>query len=186
MRDGWAELRLGDAVEIKHGYAFPGAEFSTDPRYPTLVTPGNFRIGGGFQQAKTKTFTGEVPAGFVLEPGELIVTMTDLSKTGDTLGYPAIVPEDRTYLHNQRIGKVVLRDSTSLVDIRYLSLVMQTHSYRAHVLGTATGSTVRHTSPSRILDFKAAFPPLDEQRRIAGVLGTLDDLVDTNRRLVDT
>ena len=55
MRDEWTVLRLGDAVEIKHGFAFPGSEFSTDPGYPTVVTPGNFRIGGGFQQTKVKT-----------------------------------------------------------------------------------------------------------------------------------
>jgi type I restriction enzyme, S subunit len=184
MHDGWTVLRLGDAVEIKHGFAFSGSEFSADPGYPTVVTPGNFRIGGGFQQTKVKTFSGDVPDGFVLEPGDLIVTMTDLSKTGDTLGYPALVPGDRTYLHNQRIGKVLLRDRR-LVDLRYLAFVMQTSSYRAYVLGSASGSTVRHTSPSRILDYRAPFPPLQEQQRIAGVLGALDDLIDTNRRIVD-
>lgn len=156
MRDGWTVLRLGDVVDIKHGFAFPGSEFSTDPGYPTVVTPGNFRIGGGFQQTKVKTFSGDAPDGFVLEPGDLIVTMTDLSKTGDTLGYPAFVPADRMYLHNQRIGKVLSRDRR-LVDLRYLALVMQTSSYRAHVLGTASGSTVRHSSPSRILGYKAPF-----------------------------
>src|SRR6266536_108335 len=130
MHDGWKMLRLGDAVEIKHGFAFPGSEFSSNPGYPTVVTPGNFRIGGGFQQTKLKTFSGDVPDGFVLEPGDLIITMTDLSKTGDTLGYPAFVPGDRTYLHNQRIGKVLLRDPR-LADLRYVALVMQTSSYRA-------------------------------------------------------
>ena len=108
--------------------------------------------------------------------------MTDLSKTGDTLGYPAFVPGDRTYLHNQRIGKVLLRDQC-LVDLRYLALVMQTSYLSGHVLGTASGSTVRHTSPNRILDYKAHFPPLEEQQRIAGVLGALDDLIDINRAL---
>jgi type I restriction enzyme S subunit len=48
---------------------------------------------------------------FVLYEGDLIVTMTDLSKQTDTLGYPAFVPtasDGRRYLHNQRLGKVVL------------------------------------------------------------------------------
>src|SRR6266568_486453 len=182
MPDGWIPLRLGEAVEIKHGYAFPGAEFSTDPSYPTLVTPGNFRIGGGFQRSRAKTFTGDTPEDFLLEPGDLIVTMTDLSKTGDTLGYPAFVPEDRRYLHNQRIGKVTLRRE-GLVDLRYLAMIMRTASYRSHVLGTASGSTVRHTSPGRILDFKTVVPPLDGQRRIAGVLDALDKLIEASQKL---
>jgi len=184
MHDGWHELRLGEAVDVKHGYAFAGAEFSTDPSYPILVTPGNFRVGGGFQQAKVKTFAGEVPSGFVLAPGELIVTMTDLSKSGDTLGYPAFVPRGHTYLHNQRVGKVILTDE-SRIGLRYLALVMQSSAYRAHVLGTASGSTVRHTSPGRILDYRATVPRAQEQRQIAGVLGALDDLIDCNRRIAE-
>lgn len=175
-------LRLGDAIVLKHGYAFPGSDFSADPSYPTLVTPGNFRIGGGFQHAKVKTFTGEIPAGFTLQFDDLIVTMTDLSKTGDTLGYPAFVPSDGTYLHNQRIGKVAVDDPTR-IDYQYLALILQTDSYRAHVLGTASGSTVKHTSPGRILEYRTLVPPLQEQQRIAGVLGTLDDLIDTNEKL---
>ena len=95
---------LRDLIEIKHGFAFPGDMFSNDLNFPTLVTPGNFRIGGGFIEAKPKTFTGEPLAEYILRPGDLIITMTDLSKSGDSLGYSAEVPVGRTYLLNQRVG----------------------------------------------------------------------------------
>jgi type I restriction enzyme, S subunit len=36
-----------------------------------------------------------------------------------------------------------------------------------------------------IKSLSVPLPPLDEQRRIAGVLGALDDLIDTNRRIAD-
>ena len=105
------EYRLGDIIDIKHGYAFDGEHIVQEDNGIVLVTPGNFRIGGGFQEEKCKFFTGEIPSDFVLSAGDYIVTMTDLSKEIDTLGYSAIVPKsDRTYLHNQRIGLISFKN----------------------------------------------------------------------------
>jgi len=179
----WAPVRLGDVLTVKHGYAFPGDHFSDDLSLPTLVTPGNFHVGGGFQQAKPKTFNGEYPAEFKLAPGDVIVTMTDLSRNADTLGYGAVVPDDGTvYLHNQRIGKVLVTDDRR-VDPLFISYLLRTRPYRDFVVGSASGSTVKHTSPSRIEAFRTELPPVVEQRRIAAVLGSLDDLIEADRKV---
>jgi type I restriction enzyme, S subunit len=81
-----------------------------------LVTPGNFEIGGGYKEGSTKYFHGEYPQEYVR--GDLVVTMTDLSKTADTLGYSAKVPREqgKTYLHNQRVGKVYSKSSETELD----------------------------------------------------------------------
>jgi type I restriction enzyme S subunit len=50
-------------------------------------------------------------------------------------------------------------------------------------LASATGTTVKHTSPGRILAHKARIPPLAEQKAIAAVLGALDDKIELNRRM---
>lgn len=175
------EVPLGELIEVKHGYAFPGEGFGADPAMPVVVTPGNFSIGGGFREAKLKTFSGEYPSQFELQPGDLLVTMTDLSRNGDTLGLPALVPSRGRYLHNQRIGLVIVKDVEKLHP-KFLAYYLRTSRYRSHVLGTATGSTVRHTSPSRICAFVADIPAIAEQRAIAEVLGALDDKIAANRR----
>jgi type I restriction enzyme S subunit len=59
---------------------------------------------------------------------------------------------------------------------------MRSHEYRAWIVGSATGTTVKHTSPSRIEGFQTHIPPLEEQRAIAHILGTLDDKIELNRR----
>ena len=114
--------------------------------------------------------------------------MTDLSKQADTLGYPALVPvraDDRRFLHNQRLGKVFLKGNGD-VDARFLYYVMCSADYRHEVLAGATGTTVKHTSPGRIRQFRFSLPPLPEQRAIAHVLGTLDDKIELNRRMNET
>jgi type I restriction enzyme, S subunit len=180
MRD-WGERRLGDLINVKHGYAFKGEYFGQDSVNPILVTPGNFAVGGGFKEGKARTYSGPMVEGFTLAAGDLIVSMTDLSKTGDTLGYPALVPAGKTYLHNQRIGLVEFHSRDVLP--RFLYYVLMTKEYRQHILATATGSTVRHTSPGRIGNYKLRLPPLPVQHAIANQLGALDDKIAVNDRI---
>ena len=174
---------LGSYIRVKHGFAFKGEYFIEDETPDVLVTPGNFAIGGGFRADKPKYYAGPVPNDYILQEGDLVVTMTDLSKAGDTLGYPALVPRmlGRRYLHNQRIGLVEIKEGCA-ADKRFLFYRLRTSDYRHHILATASGSTVRHTSPGRIREFETTLPPITEQRAIAGVLGALDDKIEQNGR----
>ncbi|MCW5284425.1 restriction endonuclease subunit S [Verminephrobacter eiseniae] len=183
MASEWATATIGDVAKIKHGFAFKG-EFFTDEVTPNvLVTPGNFAIGGGFQIGKPKYYAGPLPDDYALTEGEVVVTMTDLSKASDTLGYAAKVPSvpGVTYWHNQRIGLLQVTDKQRACK-DWLHYLMRTHEYRAWVVGSASGTTVKHTSPSRIESFSFKLPPLEEQRAIAETLGSLDDRIDNLRQ----
>ena len=181
----WKEVLLGELVEIKHGFAFKGEYFTEEKTNDILLTPGNFAIGGGFQWGKLKFYDGPIPSDYILTEGDLVVTMTDLSKAGDTLGYSAIIPySENLLLHNQRVGKI--KTKTSSVDKMYLSYQLRTKTYRNEVLASATGSTVKHTSPAKICAYRFLLPLLDEQKAIASVLGALDDKIENNRRMNET
>lgn len=181
----WKNYKLGDFIKIKHGYAFKGKYISLDDNGIVLVTPGNFAIGGGFQEKKCKFYTSDYPENYVLNTDDLIVTMTDLSKDGDTLGYSAKVPysDKRIYLHNQRIGLVQFKNELIYKD--YLYWYMRSKIYQKTVLSTASGSTVRHTSPERICDIPIHLPPFDTQKRIASILSSLDDRIKLNNNIND-
>lgn len=176
--------RLGDVIRIKHGYAFSGEGISTDDNGCVLVTPGNFKIGGGFQEEKCKFFEGEYPEEYVLKSGDHIVTMTDLSKTIDTLGYSAIVPANkkRIYLHNQRIGLITYINDE--LDPLYINYLMRSRSYQVSIANTSTGSTVHHTSPDKIYDYIFEAPDLELQKQIAGILSAYDTLIENNRKQI--
>jgi type I restriction enzyme S subunit len=158
--EGWKKTKLGEFVEIKHGYAFSGAYIVADETDKILVTPGNFKIGGGFSFEKFKYYNADdFPGSFAFDEGDFIVTMTDLSQDTDTLGYPAFVPTiaGKRLLHNQRVGKVVFRKDHS--DKRhFIYNLMRSEVYRHYIIGRSTGMAVRHTSPSSICDFEFALP----------------------------
>ena len=160
MRNDTRYVQLNKFLKIKHGYAFDGEFFSDTFTSRVLVSPGNFKIGGGFQNNKPKYYSenADYNSDFVLSDGALVVTMTDLSKNGDTLGYPAIIPKDDTtiFLHNQRIGLVNF--ITTDLPKAFIYFLMCSTDYRNYVLATASGTTVRHTSPDKISQYGFLMP----------------------------
>ncbi len=174
--------KLGDFMRIKHGFAFKGDYITAEDNEIVLVTPGNFEIGGGFKEKKCKFFSGDYPKDYVLHADDLIVTMTDLSKQGDTLGYSARVPNsNRIYLHNQRIGLVDVFNPNA--DKDYLYWFMRTPQYQKKIVATASGSTVKHTSPSRICDVEINLPSIDKQKKIASLLNSIEKKIHISERI---
>ncbi|HFI9881693.1 TPA: restriction endonuclease subunit S, partial [Escherichia coli] len=171
-------VKLGDFVTIKHGYAFPGKFITSQETKKILVTPGNFNIGGGFKSSKFKYYSGETyPEQYRFNGGELIVTMTDLSKETDTLGYAALVPNDNNiYLHNQRVGLVQILNND--LDKMYLYWKMRTREYQEFIANSASGTSVMHTSPKKICEYEFLLPTKLEQKAIASVLSSLDEKID--------
>lgn len=187
VKDDWNNVKLSNYVEIKHGYAFKGDFFSDIPSKAILLTPGNFKIGGGFKASKYKYYEGFTPNEYILNESDIIVTMTDLSKEGDTLGFPAKIPrsENFIFLHNQRLGKVKLKNN-KVIDKNFLYYIFCSDNYRNFILGSSTGSTVKHTSPNRILDYEFLCPPLNSQKKIANILTSLDDKIELNQKMNET
>lgn len=175
-----SKRQLNEFIKIKHGYAFKGDYISTENNGIVLVTPGNFCIGGGFKENKCKYFTGDYPKDYVLQPNSLIVTMTDLSKDADTLGYSALVPQssERVYLHNQRIGLVELLNTD--LPLSYIYWYMRSYEYHMSIVGSASGSTVKHTSPGRILEQQIPFPDKNSLEQYAAILDDINTIVSKN------
>jgi type I restriction enzyme S subunit len=180
MPNTWKKYKLGDLIDVKHGYAFKGEFFSETPTKDILLSPGNFNIGGGFKADKFKYYKGVVPEDYVLTEGDLLITMTDLSPKGDTLGTTALIPKHDgiNYLHNQRLGLVILLSEE--ISTNYLYWALRSDNYHNFIVSSATGSTVRHTSPSRIKDFEILLPPAPEQQAITEILSALDDKIELN------
>lgn len=179
---GWKISFLSEIFSVKHGYAFKGDFFSEFPTNDILLTPGNFKIGGGFKGDKLKYYNGPEVPGYLLKKNDLVITMTDLSKAGDTLGYPALVPEvpPIRYLHNQRIGLVNSKFDGS--EKFWVYQLLQTDSYRSWILGSCTGSTVKHTSPSRVEEFRFINPGLELMSRYHKLATPIFEKISANHR----
>lgn len=178
----WKEIALGDVIDVKHGYAFNGKHIVETPTNNILVTPGNFHIGGGFKSSKYKYYNSDFPSDYILKPNDIVVTMTDLSQETDTLGYSAKIPKQDgiNYLHNQRIGLVQFKSND--VDKNFIYWILRTKEYQGFIVGSASGTSIMHTAPTRIKEYSFLLPPLPEQTAIASILCSLDDKIDLLHR----
>jgi type I restriction enzyme S subunit len=178
----WRDCKLGDLLEIKHGYAFLGEHFANAGSH-IVLTPGNFYDEGGFKHKgeKEKWYNGPIPTDYVLKGGDLIVAMTEQAE--GLLGSSAVIPRGGLYLHNQRLGLVQVRDETK-ADKRFLYYVFNSKPVRQQIRGSASGTKIRHTAPSRIADVKVSVPPLQVQRQIGAILSAYDHLIENNTRRI--
>ncbi|MEX2500682.1 MAG: restriction endonuclease subunit S [Wenzhouxiangellaceae bacterium] len=179
----WRELQLGDAIHVKHGFAFKGEHFS-DYGSHVVLTPGNFNEEGGFRlrPGKDRFYSGDIPEDYILVRGDLITAMTE--QGAGLLGSSALIPEDDKYLHNQRLGLIQIQDG-SLIDKHFLYYLFNTRTVRGQISGSATGTKVRHTAPERIYRVNVYVPSsVIEQQRIASILAAYDNLIENNRRRI--
>ena len=66
---------------------------------------------------------------------------------------------------------------------RYAYYFMQSNWYADHVAGVIGGSAQPNASAKALTRVLMPVPPLDEQRRIAAILGALDDKIEFNRKM---
>ena len=182
--DEWEERKLGEVIDIENGYAFKSEYFSDEEKRHIVLTPGSVKIGGGFQKDKGRYYdvSGVFPEKFIFKPGNIFITMTDLTPTAQSLGYPAIVPrDDNVYLHNQRLGKII----NTTTNPEFLYTLLTTDTYHKEIVSSASGTTVKHSSVSKILDFKSAIPNIDEQKLIGSFFKELDNTIALHQRKLD-
>ncbi|CNE12180.1 restriction endonuclease subunit S [Yersinia pseudotuberculosis] len=180
--EGWLISTLDKFIDIKHGFAFKSDYFRSEGEY-ILTTPGHFFEVGGFrdQGNKTKYYVGEVPKGYLLKKGDVLLAMTE--QAAGLLGSAIYVPESGKYLHNQRLGLVIVRDDERICK-EYIYLIYNSPTTRKTIAEQASGTKVKHTSPSRLLGVKVLIPPLSEQKKIAQVLSTWDKAIATTEQLL--
>lgn len=182
----WRNIKLGEVLKIKHGYAFKGKYFGDKGKY-IVLTPGNFRESGGLKLKgdKEKYYLGDFPKEYILHKGDLLVVMTDLTQECRILGSAAFIDADDVYLHNQRLGKVV-DINTELVMKEFVYYLFNSKSVRTQLINSSSGTTVHHTSPDRIYEVEVQIPPIKIQEKIVSILKSIDDKIQLNRQMNET
>lgn len=180
----WEQRELREVVNLENGYAFKSDYFVEEETGIEVLTPGNVNIGGGFQADKGRNYSvkGPAPEKFVFKPNDVFVTMTDLTPSAQTLGYPALVPDDgKTYLHNQRLGKLTNFKGSS----DFLIYLLCTDTYHNEIISSASGTTVKHSSPSKILKYSFMMPEYKEQELIGKFFRNLDQTIAFQQRKLE-
>lgn len=177
MAGEWATLPLGEVAAVRSGYAFKSSDW-TESGVPVVKIAN---VKGGRLEMAGCSFVDEAVANgagdFRLSDGDILIAMTGY--VGDVA---RVRKTDLPCVLNQRVGKFTVLNSERL-DASYLFLFLASVDTRQTIAGLGYGSAQPNVSPSLIHKVKIPLPSLPEQKRIAHILGTLDDKIELNRRM---
>lgn len=91
-----------------------------------------------------------------------------------------IKADDLPLLLAQRVA-CVRHNEKSLQKFLYYQIFSK--NFENYIKSVHTGTSIPHVSLKQIGDFSFQVPDLSTQRRIAGILGSLDDKIELNRRI---
>ena len=101
-----------------------------------------------------------------------------------TIGQVGIIPGDcRFPRYILSANQLRLRPDVSIADPLYLYYWFSTPMMVAAMKSRNTGSALPNMNLGTLRTLPIALPPLPEQRRIAHILGTLDEKIELNRRM---
>ena len=116
-----------------------------------------------------------------LRRGDIIVT------TRGTLGnigyYDKSAPYDKVRINS---GMIILRPLESELEATFLYCYLRSVLFQSQVTKLSSGSAQPQLPIRDFRNIEIPLPPLPEQRRIAHILGTLDDKIENNRKTAKT
>ena len=176
-------IKLGDVLDIKRGTSLSGDKYATSGRLIRL-TLGNFDyFGGGFKENTSKEniyYVGSVRNDFIMQKGDIITPLTE--QVRGLLGETARIPVSDLYIQSQDIGKVIPNESKLDKDFAFYLISSPIIKYQLDAGSQQT--KIRHTSPDKIKECIAWIPSLDNQRKIAKVLDSLNSKILLNKRII--
>ena len=174
---GWREYTIGEIADVVGG----GTPSTKNPDNFTgdipWLTPKD--LSGLHDRSVDRGARNLSQQGLDSSSARLLPPRSVLLSTRAPIGYVALAKN--AISTNQGFRSLVMRDGFS-AEYMYYWLLTNTEELERH----ASGSTFRELSGSSLKTIRLKLPPLDEQRRIAGILGGLDDKIELNRRMSQT
>lgn len=116
-----------------------------------------------------------------LDGDVLVARITPSLENGKTSIYRAF-QSDKQAPAGGSTEFIVVRGIAGKSLSKFAYYLLRTADLRSHLIANMNGSSGRQRVHSDALrNYVVDLPPLDEQRRIAGLLGTLDDKIESNR-----
>lgn len=172
---------IGDYVELQRGTTYKSALL--DQEGPYLLGLGSIDRDGGFRGEKLRTYGGPSADKLLVYPGDMYVSLKDVTQSGDLLGSVARVPS------NIKVGRMT-QDTVKLcfksdISKEYFYWVLRSPQYRQHCRSHATGTT--NLGLSRDDFFSFMVPELTIQReKITSVLEGIESKISLNKQINQT
>ena len=135
-----------------------------------------------FTRAISDYETAEYSGGSKFRNGDtLMARITPCLENGKT-AYVSILDDGEVGFGSTEY--IVFRNIEGVTDSKFVYYFVTSPWFREIAIKSMVGSSGRQRVQQSVLEnLEVNLPPLEEQRRIAGILGSLDDKIELNRRI---
>ena len=184
----WKMVELGDIVDLLNGYAFKSSEYIEHSEVMNFrmsqIRPGGFVDYEHNPKFLPNSYVEEYSK-FLLKEGDVVIAMTDMASDPKILGVPTIIKKSKySLLLNQRVGKLFGLDET-LVSYDYIGWILKSDFVGEFYKNLGTGGVQINIGKSQILSIKIPLPSLQVQKSIVEKCEEVENLVNSNQRLVE-
>jgi len=181
-----ANVKLDDVAEFTNGGAWSDKEYVD---YGVPVTRISDFVGGTINLSGCKYLPQSSLTKYKkheLSTGDLVIAMvgSHIIHPNSVVGRAVIVPKSANgSLLNQ--NAVRIRSKSEEFDKSYLAYLGQSHIFRSYIIAHARGAANQvRMSLALLKEMPIALPKISNQRTIAGILSTYDDLIENNTRRI--
>ena len=178
----WKEYKLGEIYEVHNGLSkgreffgsgFPFISFSTV--FNKWFIPETITDLAQTTEAEQESYS--------IKAGDILVTRT--SETADELGMSCVALRDIPHATYNGFCKRMRHYNTEIkVAPKYIGYYMRNPEFRKRFQAFSGSMSTRASLTNEdLLSLTVKLPPLAEQKRIAEILGSLDDKIELNNRI---
>lgn len=171
----WKEVRLGDVCSELSDGLHKAPKFIVNGEY-IFVNAKNLYNGYILDNDPTKKTSHEEYLKYKKPLGK----HTILYSIDGTIGNIAKYRGEKCVLGK---GACYINCNPEIVESSYLYYQLQSPHFKSYIHLMSTGSTIKHISLKTMRDYVFELPSLEDQRRIASILSSLDRKIEMNNKI---
>ena len=175
--DSWRKVKLGDVTHVN-----PKRVLARSVLAPFVPMADVREHRRSFVVKRTREYKG---GGARFRNGDtLLARITPCLENGKTALVTCLPDGDIAHGSTEFI---VLSAQAGVTDPLFVYYLARSPRFRSYAINQMTGTSGRQRVPTEaVKTYTFLLPPLEEQQRIAHVLGTFDDKIELNRRMNET
>lgn len=181
---GWSRKSIGEIMSFDRGCSYTSEEIDVDVGV-NLVNLKNMKSYGGYNYNGLKKYAGRYNESHVVNKGDLIMGVTDMTQDRRTVGSVALVPQ---YSEISVISTDLVKVNSKIPNI-FLYATFRFGGYSKHLAEFANGSNVLHLKPSAIRKEIILLPTSDMVESfdslISPIVEEMEILTCQNDRLIE-
>ena len=172
MRDSWKYVTLSDLVDLKHGYQFRDTDF-TENGIPIIKIGNVWEKGLNLENI---TFISkkryDIFKSYEIMNGDILMSLTgNIGRVVEVKGLSSVV------LQNYRVGNFFSKDETVLGK-QFIKWILGSKSLLEQLDRYSNQSAQANFGKQDLDKLKFYLPPLSQQRKIAKILTTCDEVIE--------